>query len=243
MRIIPVLDVMSGVTVHAVAGRRQEYRPVVSRLTPSSDPLALAQAFRDQLGCWDVYVADLDAICHGCRNPQLYRALAETGLRVWLDAGLRTLADGLDLERTPVAKIVLGSETLEGPEVVRGLLTCMHPDRLVFSVDLRQGQPICLPGWQASSAMQLIEEVVRLGITTFIFLDLARVGTGTGLGTEHLCADVKRRWPTLRIVLGGGIRDGDDLHRAAACGADAVLVASALHDGRLTQSDLAPFLR
>ena len=32
MRIIPVLDLMNGVAVRAVGGRRSEYRPLVSRL-------------------------------------------------------------------------------------------------------------------------------------------------------------------------------------------------------------------
>src|SRR5579872_5647704 len=47
MRIVPVLDLLGGVVVRGVGGRRREYRPVVSRLTPSCDPLDVARAFAD----------------------------------------------------------------------------------------------------------------------------------------------------------------------------------------------------
>ena len=62
MRILPVIDLKGGLVVRGVAGRRQEYRPVVSRLTPSSRPIDVAGAFRDHLGLDHLYLADLDAI-------------------------------------------------------------------------------------------------------------------------------------------------------------------------------------
>ena len=42
MKILPVIDLMGGQVVRGVAGRRDQYRPVVSRLTPSSAPLDVA---------------------------------------------------------------------------------------------------------------------------------------------------------------------------------------------------------
>src|SRR5207253_1947746 len=62
MRILPVLDLQNGVVVRGLAGRRAEYRPVVSRLTTSHQPLDIAQAFRDIFGFEHLYLADLDAI-------------------------------------------------------------------------------------------------------------------------------------------------------------------------------------
>ena len=42
----------------------------------------------------------------------------------------------------------------------------------------------------------------------------------------------------LEITVGGGVRNGDDLDSLAKCGVDAVLVASALHDGRITAEEI-----
>jgi phosphoribosylformimino-5-aminoimidazole carboxamide ribotide isomerase len=62
MRVVPVLDLKGGHVVHGVGGRREEYRPVVSRLTDSSAPADVATAFRDRFGLSELYVADLDDI-------------------------------------------------------------------------------------------------------------------------------------------------------------------------------------
>src|SRR5262249_42377243 len=88
MRIIPVLDVMNGVVVRGVAGRRSEYRPLVSRLTPSCRPEDVAAALHSHFGFTEFYVADLDAIAgHDFTCPFL-TALHDRGFRVWLDAGV-----------------------------------------------------------------------------------------------------------------------------------------------------------
>ena len=65
MRVLPVLDVLKGHVVRGVAGRRQEYRPIQSRLASSSQPLAIAGGFRRHFGLTEFYLADLDAILGG----------------------------------------------------------------------------------------------------------------------------------------------------------------------------------
>jgi phosphoribosylformimino-5-aminoimidazole carboxamide ribotide isomerase len=70
-----------------------------------------------------------------------------------------------------------------------------------------------------------------------ILLDLARVGRGAGTGTERWVAPAKSMFPGVEIVAGGGIRNWDDVRRLEDAGADAVLVASALHDGTLILND------
>ncbi len=72
-----------------------------------------------------------------------------------------------------------------------------------------------------------------------IVLDLAQVGMGNGPGTEALCRDLAITFPDVEIVAGGGVRGMEDLQSLKACGVRAVLVASALHDGRLHREQLA----
>ncbi|HEX3316346.1 MAG TPA: HisA/HisF-related TIM barrel protein, partial [Gemmataceae bacterium] len=66
-----------------------------------------------------------------------------------------------------------------------------------------------------------------------------RVGVGLGPGTDELIANLHGDFPRLELTAGGGVRDRDDLDRLARLGADSVLVASALHEGRLTRTDIA----
>ena len=50
MRIYPVLDLTGGHVVHAVAGQRESYRTIASRLTHSSSPGDVARAIVEIIG-------------------------------------------------------------------------------------------------------------------------------------------------------------------------------------------------
>src|SRR6266542_1022598 len=239
MRIVPVLDLKGGDVVRGVGGRREEYRPVISQLTDSSAPAAVATAFRDQLGLSELYVADLDAI--GGAGPALdtYAALRALGCVLWVDAGLRDAGLADVLVAAGVETIVAGLETLAGPRELSRLCE-RYAERVVFSLDLKEGRPLGnLYGWDAESAWEVASRAVALGARRVLVLDLSRVGGGEGTGTEELCRRLVEAYPGVEAAAGGGVRGRDDLRRLQACGVGAVLVASALHDGRLTRADLA----
>src|SRR5712692_317964 len=107
MRVIPVMDIMNGVVVRGIGGRREEYRPIVSQLTSSVLPLEVAQAFREQLGFSEIYLADLDAIAGAEPAWKIYRDIQLLGCRLWVDAGIRDVARALDLEQAGVDNVVL----------------------------------------------------------------------------------------------------------------------------------------
>jgi phosphoribosylformimino-5-aminoimidazole carboxamide ribotide isomerase len=75
-----------------------------------------------------------------------------------------------------------------------------------------------------------------------IVLDLARVGSGTGVDLD-LLARVRRAAPGLALLAGGGVRDAADLDRLADAGCDGALVATALHDGRIGAAEVARVAR
>ena len=70
-------------------------------------------------------------------------------------------------------------------------------------------------------------------VASLIIIDIARVGTGQGSGTVDTIREIRRLARRVELIAGGGVRNRDDLHRLEDAGADAVLVASALHDGSL----------
>src|SRR5262245_16458600 len=111
MKIIPVLDVLGGQVVRGIAGRRHEYRPIVSRLCASSAPLAIARAFRDHFGLEELYLADLDALAGNPPRLDLYAALRADGFRLWVDAGIRQPGDAELLADAGVERLVAGLET------------------------------------------------------------------------------------------------------------------------------------
>jgi phosphoribosylformimino-5-aminoimidazole carboxamide ribotide isomerase len=194
-----------------------------------------------------VYLADLDAILGGIPDVSLCRELSELGLELWVDPGLR---DGSDVERLGDLQdrtLVVGLETIRGPEALQQILERVGPDRMVFSVDLFGG-PLLLAegaGWASTEPLSLCRELIDLSVRRVLLLDLGRVGTGRGTGTEALLRAVRqesRSEPGLEISVGGGIAGIDQLAAARAAGASAVLLGSTLHDGRITRSMLEHLL-
>ena len=238
-----MLDLKDGRAVHAVAGRRAHYQPVRSILHPSSDPLALAGALRDTLGLDSLYLADLDAIAGSTPEVALYENLISTGLRLIVDAGLRDVRSArrlLGLDRTATA-IVAGLETLDGPRALAEILAEVGADQTVFSLDLFDGCPRIAEasGWKSQNPLELALEAIDQGARRLLLLDLARVGTGRGLGTLSLTAALRARHPEVQISAGGGIAGVSEVLRLKHAGASAALVGSAFHDGRIGRRELA----
>lgn len=231
MRIVGVLDLMGGVVVRGVAGRRELYRPIVSNLCDSSKPAEVARALVETFGLRELYLADLDAIAGAEPAWAVYDAVRQSGASLWIDAGVRAVEDGVRFAE--VGTVVAGLETVAGLDVVERLASRLG-DRLVFSLDLRCGAPLA---WGAD-AEGIACSAVECGVRRLLVLDLARVGVGQGTGTEELCARLAAAHPGVEISAGGGVRGRADLERLSACGVSAALVASALHDGRLTRDDV-----
>ncbi len=251
-----MLDVMNGTVVRAVGGRRSEYRPVVSRLTDSTEPLTVAKALLAATGVSELYVADLDAIlgepepqgswvrsggasfqlavarCNlaplGWLAPAALAGRVHQEITVWLDIGLRDASETIHLARFRNVRPVIASETFGGSASHDELLRL----RPAVSIDLRNGELLSASS-DITSPHELAERMHTAGYRTFLLLDLARVGMNAGPGTEPLCGELRRRYPDIELLVGGGVRNRDDMRRLEDAGADGVLVASALHDGTL----------
>jgi phosphoribosylformimino-5-aminoimidazole carboxamide ribotide isomerase len=242
MRILPVLDILGGLVVRGVGGRRHEYRPIVSRITQSAAPLDVARAIQREYGMSSLYLADLDAISGSPPSLSLYAQLRGAGFQLCVDAGLHFADDAEPLIAVGVEEVVFGLETLQGPAELAA--ACKRYDhRIVFSLDMRDGEPLGnRETWKHGDAFSVAEQAVAAGARRIILLDLTRVGVNEGVGTESLCRRLADACPHVGLIAGGGIRDVDDLRRLQGYGVGGVLIATALHDRRISRKQLLEFI-
>jgi phosphoribosylformimino-5-aminoimidazole carboxamide ribotide isomerase len=239
MKIIPVLDLMGGVVVRGVQGHRATYQPVESVLTESCDALAVARALWQETACEALYIADLDAIeGRGTHWATVQELSAQIPVHLWIDAGIT------DTDQIPrwldagVDRMVVGSETMDSLHNLNAIRAAAPTDRLVFSLDMQRGMILSRSQeLRALTPISLLEWLAARGWTHVILLALDRVGTGDGPDWS-LLDKARRGVPDLALIVGGGVRGLEDLHRLAELGAHGVLVASALHDGWLTTGEL-----
>jgi phosphoribosylformimino-5-aminoimidazole carboxamide ribotide isomerase len=248
MQIIPVLDLASGAAVHARAGERARYAPVTSVLAPGArgDPIALLRGFRDVLGASACYVADLDAIQGGAVQGAMLRELAQLAIGsagpLLVDAGTYELSGALELLSCGASEIVVGLETLRSFADLAEIVREVGTSRVDFSLDLRLGRPMLHPELEDADItpdpVEMTARALDVGVASVLVVDIGRVGTGCGvdLGLVEVLRD---RFPSVRLLAGGGVLARRDLDRMRNSGCDAALVASAIHNGAITSADVA----
>lgn len=229
MELIPVIDVKHGQVVRAARGDRASYHPIETPLAEGSDPVAVALGLRTLFAFPTLYIADLDGIEGRGRNSKLPRHLADAmaGVELWVDAGEKPqdVAGQLagDVPFTPV----VGTESLSGPEDVEAL-RALEPDRYVLSLDFK-GDSFIGPPQVLDQAENWPERI--------IVMTLAKVGSSEGPDLQRVAA-IKQRAGQRRVYAAGGVRNLEDIQALREAGAAGVLIASALHDKKITAGDL-----
>ena len=237
MKVIPVIDILNGIVVHAVRGKRREYQPLQSTLCKSVEPLEVAKAFKN-LGFSELYIADLDAITGGAENFQVLKRIAdETGLKLMVDAGITGIETGEKLLDSGVSKVIIGTETLLGKSFVGEAVRLFGNDRVIVSLDLKGDKVLVRLGFAGcKNPMCLLREFKEMRVSRVIVLDLARVGSGEGVNVDFLKKVIEDLG--VDVYVGGGVRDIKDLVELKNLGVSGVLVASALHSGRISLQEL-----
>jgi phosphoribosylformimino-5-aminoimidazole carboxamide ribotide isomerase len=231
MDVIPVIDLRHGLVVRAVMGRRDLYRPIETPLSASAAPVEVASGLLRLYPFGKLYIADLDAILGAGNNTSVIAELRARfpDLEIWTDNGATSDDQVRFWRERDLGTLVLGSES----QADTGLMQRFAGEpRIVLSLDFR------------GNAFQGPEELLepRLWPERVIVMTLARIGSDAGPDFDRL-ARLKEVSPRLKIYAAGGVRGRGDLLRLHEMNVEGALIASALHDGRLTAhdiTDLAP---
>jgi phosphoribosylformimino-5-aminoimidazole carboxamide ribotide isomerase len=237
LEIIPVLDILNGIAVHAMHGEREKYRPLKSVLCASANPIDIALAFKS-FGFNKLYIADLDAILGKHGNFTLYRKIkAETNLNLMIDAGINNIKKAEKVLEAEASNIIIGTETLNNISFIKQAIKSFGKDRVIVSIDLKEGKVMSksktIKSKDALSLAKLLEEI---GVTKIIILDLARVGSMRGVDFTIIQEILKKT--SLEVLTGGGIRNINDLKELKDMGVSGALIATVLHTGILTLNEL-----
>lgn len=237
MKIIPVIDVLNGIAVHAKRGERKQYQPLKSILCKSVNPLDIASTFESS-GFNTLYLADLDAILGKPANFSLYQQImTQTSLELMVDAGIADITKASRVLAAEVTKIVIGSETLRSLDFVKQAVKSFGEDKVVVSIDLKEDKVLSVSETVASmDAISFAQKLGNIGINQIILLDLNRVGTEHGINMTILRNILEKTG--VEVLVGGGIRSLQELEKLRKLGVSGALVATVLHNGKLKVDEL-----
>ncbi len=224
IKIIPVLDLMSGMAVSGKSGYRDTYKPLKSVYSSSPDPVEIASALKRN-GAHQIYIADLDAIEKKGSNLELVQKINHI-LPVMLDWGVKDLLS-FEFALEFASKIIVATETLKSLDELQAIFHKFPKDRIVVSVDIKDGK---LLSPEMDISMDLFKEhLMELQPSQIIILDISKVGTHEGFNQNLLdeFADFNDS-----LILGGGIIPSE-IKSLGEKGIKSVLVGSALHKGEI----------
>lgn len=233
MRCIFVLDILNGAVVHALRGERRSYRPITefSRLVTTSEPLGVLRKLRPR----EVYVADLNLITGKGDNLAAIGEISRMA-KAMVDIGIFRLTD---LDRLPPAvSPVLGTETASFSLIEKAAAELIQRGgRALVSIDMKRGRLLSSdPGLAGQDPIAFLKSLNGLDLEGVILLDLVRVGASTGLDIVFLKAAAEASGHPL--ILGGGIGGEEDLEALEDMGFAGALVATAVHNGRISLSKI-----
>jgi len=216
MKLIPVIDLLQGQAVMALRGQRQSYQPLSTPLCPDSRPEQVIEAYLGLYPFDCIYIADLDSIQSQGNNHKTITSLQRRfpHLQFWVDAGYPVLP------HSPPIIPVIGSESLQSSDLA--VLPSLSGN-WILSLDFK-GNGFLGP-------LELLENTM-LWPKSVIIMTLAKVGSLEGPDWNRLRSVVQRD-PSRHWIAAGGIRHQQDCNRLARFGIHCVLVASALHYGKI----------
>ena len=226
MEVIPAIDLRGGRCVRLYQGDYD--RETVF----SDDPMEVARRWVD-LGARRLHVIDLDGAKSG-EQPNAeaaYRIAGEAGVPVQLGGGIRSVESARQAIERGIDRVLLGTAAIEEPDLLRKLVDELGPERVVVTVDARDGK-VALKGWTETSeveAEQLIMDMRVAGVSRYLYTDISRDGTLTEPNFDALerlttISDVK-------IIAAGGISSVEHLSRLRDIGVESAVVGTAIYTG------------
>jgi len=225
--VVPAVDVQDGRVVQLVGGERGTGRTY-------GDPVEAARRWVEA-GARTLHLVDLDGAFEGERaNADAIAAVVDgVDVPVQLGGGIRTCEDAAALLDGGVDRVILGTAAVENPELVADL-AADYPGRVVVSLDAK-GEEVVVDGWTESTGLDPAGAAARyaeLGAGAILFTDVDVEGRMEGVRADRVRRLVEA--VPIPVVASGGVATLDDVRALHDAGAAAVVVGTALYEGRFT---------
>jgi phosphoribosylformimino-5-aminoimidazole carboxamide ribotide isomerase len=239
--LLPAIDLIDGRVVRL---RQGDFAQATAY---DDDPSGVARTFAEAGATW-LHVVDLDGARAG--EPSQLQLVADIvadvrGVaRVEIGGGLRTADAVAGALATGAARTVVGTAALRDPDFVKDVVARHGADRIVASIDVRDGLALG-HGWQPGTpgvpAADAVAMLAAAGIATFEVTAIERDGLLTGPDLALLRSLVALDCG--RIIASGGIASADDVLAARAAGCSGAIVGRALYEGRVDLASLVAMVR
>ena len=228
MLIFPAIDIKNGTCVRLYQGEMSTAEQV------ANSALEAAGAFKAAGASW-VHMVDLDGAVEGVRkNTGIFlEVVQESGLKVEVGGGIRTMADIAFYLENGISRVILGSIALRDALLVRQAVA-EFGGQIAVGIDARDGM-VAAEGWVETSAVSDVELAKRMedaGVQCLICTDIARDGMLSGPNLGQLTRI--QRAVKCDIVASGGVTNLSDIAALRDCGLYGAICGRSIYKGTLS---------
>jgi phosphoribosylformimino-5-aminoimidazole carboxamide ribotide isomerase len=227
---IPAIDIRSGRCVRLLRG---DFR---RETVYGNDPAEMARRWESE-GAERIHIVDLDGARDGHRTnaEPIRRAIAAVRVPVQVGGGVRTPDIARQLLDDGADRVIVGTAAAQHPEQLATWIDELGAERVIVGVDARHGR-VATHGWVETTelrASEFCQQLAWLGIVRVLFTDIDRDGTLHGPNIEA----TRELATVVKVIASGGVSTTEHLRQLAETGAEAVVIGTALYDGRLSLRD------
>ncbi len=227
MKIFPAIDIKGGECVRLVKGEYSTAHKV------AENPLETARSFEAAGAEW-IHMVDLDGAKDGApANSDIFvRVANETGLKVEVGGGIRTMDAAEYYLLRGVSRVILGSAAVNDPEFVKAAVA-RYGGKIAVGIDARDGM-VAAEGWLDTSKVyftDLAAEMEKIGVETVIFTDISRDGTLSGPNLAQLRE--LNAAVSCDVIASGGVSGIGDIIALRDEGLYGAIAGKALYSGAL----------
>lgn len=237
MIILPAIDIKDGNCVRLFKGDFSTVEKV------ASDYLETAKSFEDAGAEW-IHMVDLDGAKEGRPvNTKIYTDVAEkTNLKVELGGGIRSLETIQEYLNMGISRVILGSVALKNPKLVRDAVEKFGSEKIVVGIDAVNGM-VATEGWLETSDVNYIDlanQMIKSGVKYFIFTDISKDGTLSGVNRKQLQA-LADGTQNCNIIASGGVHTMDDIKACKEMGLYGTICGKSIYKGTLSLKEAVEY--
>ncbi len=240
MIILPAIDIKDGNCVRLFKGDFSTVEKVADNY------LETAQSFEKAGAEW-IHMVDLDGAKEGRPvNTKIYTDVAaKTNLKVEIGGGIRNLETIEEYLNMGISRVIIGSAALKNPALVKEAVEKFGSEKIAVGIDAVNGM-VAAEGWLEASDVNYIDlanKMIEAGVRYFIFTDISKDGTLSGVNKEQLKTLADATDDKCNIIASGGVHTMDDIIACKEMGLYGTICGKSIYKGTLNLKEAIEYAR
>lgn len=240
MIILPAIDIKDGNCVRLFKGDFSTVEKVADNY------LETAQGFEKAGAEW-IHMVDLDGAKEGRPvNTKIYTDVAaKTNLKVEIGGGIRNLETIEEYLNMGISRVIIGSAALKNPALVKEAVEKFGSEKIAVGIDAVNGM-VAAEGWLEASDVNYIDlanKMIEAGVRYFIFTDISKDGTLSGVNKEQLKDLDDATDDKCNIIASGGVHTMDDIIACKEMGLYGTICGKSIYKGTLNLKEAIEYAR